>query len=246
MSKPTNLEEFKEYCLRKIGYPVIEVNVSDEQVDDRVTEAILYWQDYHFDGMQHVYLKHQVTQEDIDNKYIVIPDNIVGVVRIFDFSDSIASGTGMFNVQYQFVMNNIHDITSYNVQHYFMAMSHLEMIQDILVGKPIIRYNRHMNRVYIDRDLNQIGVDNYVIVEAYASIDGDEYPDMWSDRWLQNYATALIREQWGRNITKFDGVQLMGGVSFNGQQILSEAKEERMKLEEEVTLKAPLVHNFVG
>lgn len=246
MSKPTNLEEFKEYCLRKIGYPVIEVNVSDEQVDDRVTEAILYWQDYHFDGMQHVYLKHQVTQEDIDNKYIVIPDNIVGVVRIFDFSDSIASGTGMFNVQYQFVMNNIHDITSYNVQHYFMAMSHLEMIQDILVGKPIIRYNRHMNRVYIDRDLNQIGVGNYVIVEAYASIDGDEYPDMWSDRWLQNYATALIREQWGRNITKFDGVQLMGGVSFNGQQILSEAKEERMKLEEEVTLKAPLVHNFVG
>ena len=152
MAQPTSREEFKDYVLRKIGAPVIEINVADEQVEDRIDEAISYWRDYHYNGSQLVYLKHQITADDATNGYINLPSGLLGISGIFPLTTNLSTGSGIFNVQYQFVLNNIEDITGYSVQNYYMAMSHLEFLQEILVGKPMIRYNKHVNRVYIDVD----------------------------------------------------------------------------------------------
>ena len=247
MALPTSRSEFKDYILRKIGAPVIEINVSDEQVEDRIDEAISFWRDYHYDGSQMVYLKHELTQEEIDQGYIEIPENMLGVTRIFDLSSSISTGTGFFNVQYQFVLNNIDDITGYNIQHYYMSMSHLQFLQEILVGKQLVRYNRHVNRLYIDGKKTVMTPGSFIIVEGYDIISGETYSDVWQDRFLQNYASALIREQWGLNLTKFTNMQLVGGVQFNGEQILSEAKTDRKEMEENaINSLQPLTYNFVG
>jgi len=247
MAQPTSRTEFKEWVLRKIGAPVIQINVSDEQVEDRIDEAIDFWRDYHYNGSQLIYLKHQVTQDDIDNGYIALPERLLGISGIFNLESSISTGGGIFNVQYQFVLNNLEDITGYNVSNYYMAMSHLEFLQEMLVGKPMIRYNKHVNRLYIDADKSALTVGNYIIVEAYDIIDDSSYNDVWTDRWLQNYASALIREQWGLNLTKFDGMQLVGGVTFNGANILAEAREDRQRMEEEaIQSLQPLTHNFIG
>src|SRR6056300_515148 len=195
MAQPTTRDEFKDYILRKIGAPVIQINVSDEQVDDRVDEAISFWRDYHYSGSQLIYLKHQLTQTDIDNGYIEVPERLLGISRIFDLSSSISTGAGFFNVQYQFVLNNLEDITGYNIQHYYMSLSHLQFLQEILVGRPMIRYNRHINRVYIDVNKDILTAGTYIVIEGYDIIDGETYSDVWQDRWLQNYASALIREQ---------------------------------------------------
>jgi len=247
MAQPSSRQEFKEYVLRKIGAPVIQINVSDEQIDDRVDEAISFWRDYHYSGSELVYLKHELTQEDIDNGYIEVPERLLGVTRIFDLSSSISTGAGFFNVQYQFVLNNLEDITGYNIQHYYMSMQHLEFMQEILVGKPLIRYNRHINKLYIDVKKDLLVPGEFIIIEAYDIIDDSVYSDVWADRWLQNYASALIREQWGLNLTKFTNMQLVGGVQFNGEQILSEAKADRKEMEEQAMQSLqPLIHNFVG
>lgn len=247
MALPSSRSEFKDYILRKIGAPVIEINVSDEQVEDRIDEAISFWRDYHYDGSQMVYLKHELTQEEIDQGYVEIPENMLGVTRIFDLSSSISTGTGFFNVQYQFVLNNLDDITGYNIQHYYMSMSHLQFLQEILVGKQLIRYNRHMNRLHIDGKKSVMTAGSYIIIEGYDIIDGETYSDVWQDRFLQNYASALIREQWGLNLTKFTNMQLVGGVQFNGEQILSEAKTDRKEMEENaINSLQPLTYNFVG
>lgn len=247
MALPTTRSEFKDYVLRKIGAPVIQINVSDEQVDDRIDEAISFWRDYHYDGSQMVYLKHQFTQAEIDQGYVEVPENLLGVTRIFDLSSSISTGTGMFNVQYQFVLNNLEDITGYNIQHYYMSLSHLQFLQEILVGRPLIRYNRHINRLYLDVTKSTLNAGSYIIIEGYDIIDGETYSDVWQDRFLQNYASALIREQWGLNLTKFSNMSLIGGVQFNGEQILSEAKNDRKEMEEMAkTSLQPLVYNFVG
>jgi hypothetical protein len=247
MALPSSRSEFKDYILRKIGAPVIEINVSDEQVEDRIDEAISFWRDYHYDGSQMVYLKHELTQEEIDQGYVEIPENMLGVTRIFDLSSSISTGTGFFNVQYQFVLNNLDDITGYNIQHYYMSMSHLQFLQEILVGKQLIRYNRHMNRLHIDGKKNVMTAGSYIIIEGYDIIDGETYSDVWQDRFLQNYASALVREQWGLNLTKFTNMQLVGGVQFNGEQILSEAKTDRKEMEENaISSLQPLTYNFVG
>ena len=247
MALPTTREEFKDYVLRKIGAPVIQINVSDEQIEDRIDEAISFWRDYHYDGSQLIYLKHPLTQEEIDQGYVEVPENMLGVTRIFDLSSSISTGTGMFNVQYQFVLNNLEDITGYNIQHYYMSMSHLQFLQEILVGRPLIRYNRHVNRLYLDSNKSILTPGQYIIIEGYDIIDGQTYSDVWQDRWLQNYASALVREQWGLNLTKFTNMSLVGGVQFNGEQILSEAKNDRKEMEEtaKTTLQS-LVYNFIG
>ena len=247
MAKPTTRKEFKEYCLRKIGAPVIQINVADEQVEDRVDEALSFWNDYHYNGSEHIYLKHKLTQEDIDNGYITVPERILGVSRIFELNSSISTGSGMFNVTYQFVLNNLNDLTGYSIQNYFMTMQSIRFMQEWLVGWPMIRYNKHSNKVYLDMSKSKLSTDHYIIVEAYDILDGSEYADIWSDRWLQNYATVLIREQWGLNLTKFTNMQLVGGVQFNGQQILSDATAERKELEEEAKNSLqPLVYNFSG
>ena len=128
-----------------------------------------------------------------------------------------------------------------------MAMSHMEFLSEMLVGKPRIRYNKHVNRLYIDMDKDLLVVGEYVIIEAYDVIDASTYSDVWSDRWLQNYTSALIKEQWGSNLTKFSGMQLVGGVSFNGEQILADGREERRLMEEDaVNNLQPLSYNYIG
>lgn len=247
MAQPQSREEFKEYILRKIGAPVIQVNVAEEQVEDRVDEAVSFWRDYHYNGSQLVYLKHKLTPQDVENGYITLPQNLLGISKIFDLDTSISTGAGIFNVQYQFVLNNIQDITGYSVVNYYMTMSHMEFLQEILVGRPLIRYNKHVNRLYIDSNKASLRTDRYIIIEAYDIIDPDAYSDVWGDRWLQNYASVLVREQWGLNLTKFTNMQLVGGVQFNGEQILSEARAERQAMEEDaIKSLQPLTYNFIG
>ena len=247
MAQPTTRQEFKDWVLRKLGAPVIDINVSDEQIDDRIDEAVDYWRDYHYNGSQLVYLKHQITQENKDNGYIDLPSGLLGISGIFNMQSSISTGSGIFNVQYQFVLNNLEDITGYNITNYYMSMSHLEFLQEMLVGKPMIRYNKHVNRLYLDTDPGLLVVGEYIIIEAYDVIDPSTYADVWGDRWLQNYASCLVKEQWGSNLTKFTGMQLVGGVSFNGEQILSDAKEERRLMEEEAVQNLqPLSYNYIG
>jgi hypothetical protein len=234
MAQPTTREQFKEWCLRKLGKPVIEINVDQDQVDDRVDEALSYYWDYHFDGTEKTYLKHQVTSDDKTNKYITVPENIIGVISIFDLSTNIATSSGMFNVQYQFVLNNIYDLTNYNTVHYYMSMENLQFMEKMLVGSQPIRYNRHMNRLYIDANWDTIEIGTYIVAECYSIVDPDQYVDVWKDRWLQNYASAKIKYQWGSNLTKFVGMNLPGNVQFNGEAILADALTEITKLEEEM------------
>ena len=234
MAQPATRKEFREYCLRKLGKPVIEINVDIDQVEDRIDEALSYYWDYHFDGTERLFLKHQITQDDIDNGYIDVPENVIGAVNIFNLWSNITAGSGMFNVQYQFVLNNLHDFVNYNMINFYMSMQHLQFMEEILVGKQPIRYNRHVNRLYIDTDWKRLSIGTYIVAECYSIVDPNLYTDVWKDRWLQNYTTAKIKYQWGTNLTKFNNMQLPGGLTFNGEQILADAREEILRMEEEM------------
>lgn len=246
MAQPTSRSEFKEYCLRRLGKPVIEINVDEEQVDDRVDEALAYYQDYHFDGTSKDFLQHQVTAEEIANKSITIPESIIGVINIFDIGDAIHT-QNLFNLRYQFALNDFYDTTNVSLIDYRMAMERIQFFEEILVGKQPIRYNRHKNVLHIDMDWGRVVPGNFIIVECYRVVDPETYTDVWKDRWLLRYATALIKKQWGSNLSKFEGMQLPGGVTFNGQQIYNDANEEIRQLEEEMITSYSLpVSDLIG
>lgn len=234
MAVPTSRQTFKDYCLRSLGFPVIEINVDDDQVDDRIDEALKYWWDYHFDGTEKIYYKHQVTSPDRTNKYITLPDNIIGAVNLFSIGDPSVRSDDLFNIRYQIALNDLYTLTSVSLIPYYMTMQHLAVIQELLVGRQPIRYNRHRNLLHVDMDWNTINDGEYLLVEAYQIVDPNTYTDAWGDRWLLTYATALIKRQWGNNLKKFQGMQMPGGLTFNGQQIYDEAMEEIKKLEDEM------------
>jgi len=234
MATPTTKATFKEYCLRKLGKPVIEINVDDDQVDDRIDEAIRYWYDYHFDGSEKIYYKHAITDTDVTNKYITLPENIIGAVSVFSMGDPSISSDDLFNIRYQIALNDIYTLTNVSLVPYYMVMEHLALMTELLVGKQPIRYSRHKDRLHVDMDWNTVAVGSFLLVEAYEVVDPETYTDAYNDRWLQNYATTLIKEQWGSNLTKFTGMTLPGGVQFNGEKIYNDAVDARTKLEQEM------------
>ena len=260
MAIPTTKSTFKEYCLRSLGKGVIDINVSDDQIDDRVDEALQYFAQYHYDGIEKVYLKHQITQADVDRAasndtttatdsidnsitasftegkgFIPMPSAVVSVIQIFPFDD-IATNN-MFDIRYQLRLNDLYDFSSTSIMHYQMTMEHLDFLSHILVGEKPIRFNQHQNRLYIDMDFaNDIDVGEFLIIECYRKIDPATYTDIFDDIYLKRYASALIKRQWGANLSKFAGVAMLGGVTMNGEAIYSQAQEELEKLEEQIQL----------
>ena len=260
MAVPTTKATLKSYCLRALGFGVIDINVSDDQVDDRLDEALQYFAQYHYDGIEKMYLKYKITEDDITRatsnattsatdtvdssvtasfeegkNYIPMPSAVVSVINIFPFDDS--STNNMFDIRYQLRLNDLYDFSSTSVIHYEMTMQHLDYLSHILVGEKPIRFNQHQNRLYIDMDFeNDISVDDFLIIECYRKLDPETYTDIYDDIYLKRYATALIKRQWGANLSKFNGVSMLGGVTMNGETIYSQAQEEMEKLEEQIQL----------
>lgn len=230
MALPTTRTTFKEYCLRRLGAPVTQINVDDDQVDDRIDDALQYYWDFHFDGTEKMYYKAQITQQDFDNKYITLPDNIIGAVHVFPVGSSLSTNN-LFNIRYQIALNDLYDLTATSMVPYYMAMQHIQLLEQLLVGQHPIRFNRRMNRLYVDMDWGRLPVGSFVVVEAFQVVDPTVFTKVWSDRWLQKYATELIKQQWGQNLIKFQGVSLPGGMQFNGEKLYNDATAEITRLE---------------
>ena len=240
----TTRTDFKNYCLRRLGWPVIDINVDDEQVEDRIDDALQFWQDYHFDGLQKVYWIKTITDSDITNKYLDASDavdgannnlEIAGVSRIFPVTDSQAN-VNMFDLRYQLRLNELYDFTSASYINYTLTQQHLRSLEIMFTGEVPIRFQRHMQRLFIDWSWGKdVSVGDHVIAECYALIDPNVYSLVWSDRWLKEYATALIKRSWGSNMKKFGGMQLPGGVTLNGKETYDEAVAEIERLETEMS-----------
>ena len=304
MAQPTTRLQFIDYCKRRLGFPVIDINVDDDQVSDRVDDALQFFEDYHFDGVEKMYMKHQITQADIDRRWIYCPDAVIFVVGMFPFDDSNSS-INMFDLRYQLRLHDLYDFTSVSYVSYEITMQHIRTLNLLFSGTPQIRFNRKQNKIFLDIDWSRdLSVDDYVVIDCYRAIrpatitltgtgtavtsantiagtntvfdqellEGDIITlggqelqvskitsptslstvgpvstnvtngeltkpgnsEVWNDRFLKRYATALIKYQWGSNLSKFAGIQMPGGVTLDGVRIMTEAKEEMDKIEEDM------------
>ena len=268
MANPATREQLKQYALRTLGKPVIEINVDDDQAEDRIDEALQYFAQYHYDGVERTYLKYKVTQADVDrikspsgdtassvtknsvttawseqNNFIVVPEAVLAVKRIFPLSNR--GNQNLFDIRYQLRLNYLYDFSSTSIIHYDMVLRHLDFLDHILVGEKPIRFNQYNNKLFVDMDWkNDISVGEYLVIECFRKLDPETMTDVYNDIYLKRYTTALIKRQWGANLSKFNGVAMLGGVTLNGQQIFSEAQEDIRKLEEEIrgTYETPVTY----
>lgn len=251
MAEPTSRQELIEYCLRRLGKPVVEINVDDDQLQDRADDAFQYFAEYHYDGVELVYLKHELTADDITNGYIDLTSDggidasnlIVSVSRIF----SIPGRTiNMFDIRYQLALNDLYTIGRLDLIHYTMYQQYMNLVQDILQPDKRIRYHTVTNRLHIDTDMDEnFSAGDYIVIEAYRILDPATYTEIFKQRLLKDYLTASIKKQWGQNLIKFEGVQLPGGVSINGRALYDDAVQELEKIQEEAELRFELPPDFI-
>jgi len=331
MATPSSREELKQYCLRSLGSPVIEINVDDDQLEDRIDEGIQFFQEYHFDGIERMYHIHKITASelkitsssgnfsdgeqivgatsnakatiissnssiitfknhydstgiannnvsssfsssetiegqksgvtatvssdsgyltfgDLDNHYIPLTDSITGIVGIFDIQDSGGGqiSSSMFSFRYQFHLNELPYLTSTSIINYNLSMQHIQLLNDIFVGKKPLRFNRHQNRLHLDIDWdNDLSKDQYVVVDAFRIVDPETFTDVYNDMFLKRYVTALFKKQWGSNLIKYQGVALPGGITLDGRQLFDDAITELRDIEENMSLKYELPIDFM-
>lgn len=249
---PDSRQTLIEHCLRNLGHPVIQINVDQQQCEDRLDEALQYFTTRHYDGVQKVYFKYQLTQTDLDRGYINVSDidnpsddptgpkgeDIVSVVKVFRFGT--LSGVNMFDVRYQLALTDYFGINrglngsqSTPLAGYQVTMQYINLLQEFFSPEKGIRFSKVTDKIYVDGMSKDIPSGHYLIIEAYAALDPDIHTKIYDDRLLKKYVTALIKRQWGSNMMKYDGVQLPGGITFKGSQIYQEAVQEIMAVETE-------------
>jgi len=245
MAIPSTRADFIEYCLRKLGKPVIRINVADEQVEDRVDEAIQKWHEHHYDGVEELWLGYPLTQNDIDNGYITLPNDILVVADMINLGEVISgSSSNMFSYNYQVALQNLSPFQTLDTINYYITMTNIQSVYDLVNAAPRVHFTRHMNKVKLYQDLSEIGVGTILAFKVFRLIDPEQNTSVYNDNWLKRYATALIKEQWGSNMKKHGEIQLLGGVTVNGQQIYDESRQEIQQLEEELETRYSLPVDF--
>jgi hypothetical protein len=265
MALPSSRDELIDYSLRKLGSPVVEINVDRQQCEDRLDEALEMFSERHFDGAERAYFKYKITQDTKDNLYISTDDlgavngitgdaptgkDILSVIKIFQFGTF--SNINMFDVRYQMALTDYFGInrglganSSQGLARYDSTKRYINLIQDFFQPEKRIRFNKVSNKIHLEFSESDLTIDNFLIIEAYVKVPSATFSEIFNDIWMKKYATALIKRQWGQNMSKFEGVQLPGGVSLRGGEIFSEANEEIIKLEEELqtTYELPIDFN---
>jgi hypothetical protein len=304
MAKPQTRAQFKDYCLRRLGFPVIQINVDEDQVEERIDDALQFFNDYFFDGTQKMFLKHQLTAEDIERRWIYVPDAVTFVTGVLSFDDSNSS-INMFDLRYQLRLHDLYDFTSVSYVSYEITMQHIRSLNLLFSGTPLFRFNQHQNKLCLYIKWHDMQPGEYVIVECYRKLNPDSLTltgtlsgtagskvitgtntifdqeviendfirfsdgrnlqirkiksptelemvyelqtnvtaltaikeglsDVYDDRFLKRYTTALIKRQWGENLKKFGGITMPGGVTLNGKEIYDEAVEEIKQIEDDI------------
>ena len=265
MAKPTTKQELIDHCLRKLGAPVLEVNVSDEQLDDCIDDAIQYFQERHFDGVERMYLKYKITQEDIDRGQAdPLTSNTTGIVSTTATSggfsntwyensnfincpdsvigvekvfkfDTSSISGGMFSIKYQLFLNDLYFFNSVELLQYSMTKRYLEDIDFLLTTYKQIRFNKRQDRLYLDIDWKSQAVNQFIVLDCYRALDPENFSQIYNDSFLKRYCTAMIKKQWGQNLIKFRGVKLPGGIEFNGREIYQDGVEEVNAIREQMS-----------
>jgi hypothetical protein len=233
--KVTSREELKEYCLRDLGAGLIEIDITDEAMEDRIDEALAFFNEYYFDGSDRFFYPHEVTAEDISNGFITLPDHIWGVNSIMPFSSNASTSPSIFDVQYQLRQWDMQNLISSSLIYYHQVMSHLALIEAQLTVQRQFRFNRNVGKLYLDMNWeNRVAVGTYLMVDCFSVVDPETNTKFWDNRQFKHYVSALFKLQWSKAYSKYDSIALPGGVTINGKEMYREAMAEKKEIEDDI------------
>ena len=170
-----------------------------------------------------------------NSNFLQIPPAVIGVTKIYHFDGTNTMTNNMFSVKYQMFLNDIYYWGATELLTYAMTKTYLEDINFLLTTEKQIRFNKRMDRLYLDIDWGSVSKDDYLVIDCFRQLDPSDYARVWNDSFLKKYTTALLKRQWGQNLLKFQGVKLPGGVELNGRQIYDDAEKDLEIIREQMS-----------
>ena len=248
MSNPNSRETLIDYALRRLGSPVVEINVDYKQAEERLDDALEYFSERHFDGVERLSFAYQSPEDDSNKQYMSTSKiqkamgfgdapgptgkDLLSIVRVFKFG--ALANQDMFDIRYQLALTDYFGInrglgmaSSMGLAGYDSTMRYISMVEQFFNPEHIIHFSKVTDRLIMDTDLaRDCSPGQYIVIEGYATLNPNNYPKIFNDRYLKEYVTALIKRQWGAHLSKFDGVQMPGGVTLLGGQLYQEGSAE--------------------
>ncbi|QZI90457.1 hypothetical protein MYOV003v1_p0133 [Vibrio phage 207E48.1] len=231
------LEKFTDYVKRKLGAPVILINLDDKQITDSIDDAIQHFCEYHRDGSETHYHAYTVTADDVANNYIPVPRdlNIDDIVRLVSSNGIL--GIGQWHTPTWQAASNIMSVKSsfatIRLTDYVLMQERMSSMNQILGDPCPFTFKKYKRKLYPRFDFKEGDI---IAMECYENVDprvaGNE--DAFDDLWLKKYATACVKERWGNVLTMMQNVKLPGNIELDGNKMLMEAVEEKARLEEEL------------
>jgi len=249
MAKKVNTRTlFGQKILRRLGSPVIKINVSDDQIDDAIDDALEWLIDHHRDFSKKQYYVYQIIQDDVDNGYLTLPENIIDVVGFCESNasnSSVGSDSGGFGTQAYHIMRDYN--LAYQQESTSIAWNIVEWEVFNMFNETVLKqYNGEDYTQFIfDKDSHTLKpikvmvLGDYVAIECYqyiidSSIDATTTSNLFGVVQFQELAAAILKKTWGGILSKFAGIQMPGTITLNGEQIKQEAIEEIEKLKEKI------------
>lgn len=235
--------ELVSYIKRKLGEPVIDINIADEQIEDCIQDAFDFFLDYHYEGQQRKFYAVQLTEEDIQNRYIETPTGLLAVSHVFKPNDNAFGSTNansLFSYEYHFTRNEIFGLArgTQGASTYFITETYFSQLVDTLQFNLQYRYRSAVKKLYIDTDWNrEFRVGDFLVYEGLEKLDPEEYPELYNEWVIKDLTVAMAKKQWGMNLSKYQELQLPGGVTLNGDRIMEEGKAEIEEIKSEFVLK---------
>jgi hypothetical protein len=314
-------QDLADFALRQLGGGVVNVEISDDQIEDNIKLAVQYYQEFHFDGTERDYVSKlinptritvadvtgfnvgdkvtssagaisyvydinatsniistiknrgipwavtntitngTVTQTisgvvlgEIDLQYFTLDDSIFNVINIINTSSLMNNQFGdfMFNPQYQLMAPEVLNMVKGGagmggIGYFYGTMNYISQLDFVLRKVKSFRFNRRMNKCFLDIDwASEVHVGDYIAMEVYRALDPESYNEVYDDMWLKAYTTSLFKRQWGTNLKKYSGMQMPGGITYDGQGIFDESIREIRELEQKLIDQEPPLLMMVG
>lgn len=256
-----NRQEFIDFTYRKLGAPVIQINVDAEQAQDRLDESLEYMFERHFNFNERAQFIVPVSQANVTNKYFdvstfgyaigaqTVTSAETGSTGYWPMASDIRTiskvyapgnvvGDYMFDLRYQMTLFdffglyfNQGGLAQGPMATYMEAMSYLQLVNDVFNYPYPFTYTSSTQRLFIETEFKQFPVGSYLMVDAYVRVNPDYFPNVWNDRVFQRHYAAVLKKQWAQNLMKYAGIPLPGGASLNAGAIMQEATRELENLE---------------
>lgn len=227
-------EDLKTYVLRRLGQPVIRVNVEEHQLQDAIDDSLTFFHTFSTEAQQTIYSKYVITPQDMQNRYILLDDSTISLSKVFPTDTPFVPN--WMSPEYQNFIRELKDLQTGSLESYYMTERHISLLNFLLVKQNFrFAFNEITKKLTLYTDWGYFTPGHsFIILESTQKIDPDDFPALWDTYWMKELTYYNVLKRWASNLKKYANVPLPGGITLNAQEMLEDATTNLTTLQQQL------------